>query len=72
MRMCRRRGTGRRAALALLLAALLAADRQPAADRNMLSAWWGTMYPKFCFQNTITEKPEEIKVRFWLAKALDW
>ena len=72
MGMFRRRRTGRRMALVLLVAAFLAAAGQRTADRNLLSAWWGTMYPKFCFQISITEKPEEIKVRFWLAKALDW
>lgn len=33
-------------------------------------AWWGTLYPKFCF----SEKGEtgEAKISFWLAELLDW
>lgn len=31
-------------------------------------AWWGTMYPKFCF----SRKQGEVKISFWLAKVLDW
>lgn len=45
-------------------------------------AWWGTMYPKFCFKITEKEKTGEsstetsgkrrVKISFWLAQALDW
>ena len=31
-------------------------------------AWWGSLYPQFCFSQT-DQKP---KISFWLAKALDW
>ena len=44
----------------------------PAAENKMISAWWGTMYPRFCFQEVKEEKQEERKVTFWLAKVLDW
>ncbi len=48
-------------------------------------AWWGTMYPEFCFSDVSNreenEKPQEgrevlpvrkVKISFRLAKALDW
>ena len=38
-----------------------------------LYAWWGTIYPEFCFEkveNNGENKP--VKISFWLAKALDW
>lgn len=46
-------------------------------DSNMM-AWWGTLYPEFCFEkgkedtgnyeNTVKQPP---KLSFWLAKALE-
>lgn len=45
------------------------------------AAWWGAMYPEFCFakpweDQPANEKEEEEgqrpKLSFWLAKALDW
>lgn len=43
-------------------------------------AWWGVMYPQFCFaekqEEPIMEKDGEkhprVKISFWLAKAFDW
>ena len=48
-------------------------------------AWWGVIYPEFCFAKTNSETSEEskggepvslagksLKISFWLAKALDW
>lgn len=43
-----------------------------------LYAWWGTMYPEFCFQEygekgaDSSEKEPQVKISFWLAKAFDW
>ncbi len=36
-------------------------------------AWWGTIYPEFCFEEgEEEEETKPVKVSFWLAKALDW
>lgn len=45
-----------------------------------MTAWWGVLYPGFCFSGKQQEaeeeeddgKPVRIKISFWLAKALDW
>lgn len=37
---------------------------------SMLTAWWGTLYPKFCFSET--SSGSEVKISFWLAKVLGW
>lgn len=46
-------------------------------------AWWGTLYPKFCFADGVGENAEEkggentwnlgnsLKISFWLAKAFE-
>lgn len=36
-----------------------------------LTAWWGTLYPQFCFQEEEGEA-EDPEIAFWLAKVLDW
>lgn len=42
----------------------------PAAVPGGQLAWWGTLFPWFCFQDTAEKgKPE---ISFWLAKVLDW
>lgn len=54
-------------------------------QRESRLAWWGTLYPEFCFSElpdrTEKENPQEdrailpeqeVKISFWLAKALDW
>ena len=65
-------------AVGMLAAILTAGQTRP------VLAWWGTMYPKFCFAEGFVENEEEnrgmnagnsdkpIKISFWLAKALDW
>jgi hypothetical protein len=69
---------------ATLLAALLCIGQSGSAVGGLSPglAWWGTLYPKFCFmeagveghaedpaaQNTI-QRP---KISFYLAKLLDW
>lgn len=42
-------------------------------------AWWGTLYPRFCFSAPVREEEsrtedirEKVKISFWLAKAFDW
>ena len=53
-------------------------DRMSAAEQtesidtgaSMLTAWWGTLYPKFCFSETASGS--EVKISFWLAKVLGW
>lgn len=38
-----------------------------------LYAWWGTIYPEFCFEKgEDTDETKPVKLSFWLAKALDW
>lgn len=37
---------------------------------SLLTAWWGTLYPKFCFSET--SSGSEVKISFWLAKVLGW
>lgn len=55
----------------------LKGDREPA-----LLAWWGTLYPEFCFEKIIktpdaqktknNSEGKRVKLSFWLAKAFDW
>lgn len=52
------------------------------AETRNVTAWWGSIYPEFCFcepqktdENTVEikengQKPQ-LKISFWLAKALD-
>ena len=50
----------------------IAENRQ---EQTAITAWWGTLYPKFCFAQFPAEnkdKKEEVKISFWLAQALDW
>ena len=36
-------------------------------------AWWGTIYPEFCFEKVEDNgENKPVKISFWLAKALDW
>ena len=38
-----------------------------------LYAWWGTIYPEFCFEKgEDTDETKPVRLSFWLAKALDW
>lgn len=43
------------------------------------AAWWGTMYPEFCFSASADREEDRDgaennrpRISFWLAKALDW
>lgn len=42
-------------------------------EPEQITAWWGTLYPKFCFSD-IPEGAEgkDIKISFWLARVLNW
>lgn len=63
-----------------LLAALLTgfgfSDLQ-STSQNMQCAWWGCLYPKFCFGERIEDDDMGTEIRhpkisFYLAKLLDW
>lgn len=44
-------------------------------EQTAITAWWGTLYPKFCFSRFPTEnkdKKDDIKISFWLARVIDW
>lgn len=62
-----------------LAAALMAGEIGRPAGSGTL-AWWGTIYPGFCFseKKRVESAREEkdtvpkVKISFWLAQALDW
>ena len=48
---------------------------QKRQEQTAVTAWWGTLYPKFCFSQIPEEnknQKDDIKISFWLAQALDW
>ena len=48
---------------------------QKGQEQTAVTAWWGTLYPKFCFSQIPEEnkdQKDDIKISFWLARALDW
>ena len=49
-------------------------ERRTAGDRQpQFYAWWGTIYPEFCFEKVEDNgENKPVKISFWLAKALDW
>lgn len=65
-----------------MLAAALCAGNSIEEPARPVQAWWGVMYPGFCFARPVSDGGEEdqkdgennrdIKISFWLAKALDW
>lgn len=63
--------------LAGMVAAVLAAGG-PAVKTEGVLAWWGTLYPQFCFSRIQKETEQEkdrrpkTKLSLWLAQALDW
>lgn len=66
--------------LAGILAAVLTSVT-PKSSRGLAPlAWWGTLYPEFCFvrQEKVSDLQNHndtrtgVKVSFWLAKAFDW
>lgn len=61
----------------LLTAVILAGstwERRTAGDRQpQFYAWWGTIYPEFCFEKAGDNgENKPVKISFWLAQALDW
>lgn len=63
-----------------IFAAMLSAGTIQNFSPQKSLAWWGVLYPEFCFspkprEITIEKNTEEhpcVKISFWLAKALDW
>lgn len=53
--------------LAGLLAIVLLGGSVPEQRNPGVMAWWGSLYPQFCFSQT-DHRP---KISFWLAKALE-
>ena len=61
----------------MLAVTLLCGGTKNVEDSGIM-AWWGTLYPQFCFEdthtaadnyeNTVKQPP---KLSFWLAKALE-
>lgn len=53
-------------------------DKVPAKPaEEAVTAWWGTMYPEFCFSRKGDDGAGEasrhkVKISFWLAKTLNW
>ncbi len=41
-------------------------------EQRAVSAWWGTIYPKFCFADAKKDGKDSVKISLWLAQALDW
>lgn len=39
--------------------------------REYAGAWWGWLYPKYCFAEEAEDTGEK-QFSFWLAKALEW
>lgn len=56
--------------LAAMAAAILVAGGTGYGHGSRPLAWWGTMYPEFCFAGGKEE--ESRKIGFWLAEVLDW
>lgn len=74
-----------RIAISLLTAAavvLLTASIPNTSGGPGILAWWGTLYPKFCYSQIAPSSEEEaagrdrseshVKISFWLAKAWNW
>ena len=73
---CRKKQQGTRIKAALLagLAGAVLANTFPGQIRKQaaVSAWWGTIYPKFCFADAKKDGKGSVKISLWLAQALDW
>lgn len=59
------------AAAAGILAGILGAAN-PGEKTVPVMGWWGVLYPQYCFEETYQENKEDVRLTFWLAKALDW
>ena len=50
----------------------MAGGDMKSAARPQMYAWWGTLYPEFCFEKgEDAGESKTVKLSFWLAKALD-
>lgn len=61
--------------LLAVVAGLLAVTLGTATPRGRtvpVMGWWGVLYPQYCFEETHQENKGDIRLTFWLAKALDW
>lgn len=58
------------------LAAFLTVSAPNVSGKQSVLAWWGTLYPEFCFVKTEDSDDisprSHVKISFWLAKALNW
>ena len=77
----KRMGTRIKAALLAGLAGVVLVNAFPGQIRDLavqhrnqaaVSAWWGTIYPKFCFADVKKDGKDSVKISLWLAQALDW
>lgn len=41
-------------------------------EQAQITAWMGSLYPKFCFAEKPENTKEKVKISFWLAQVLDW
>ena len=66
----------KRLCISLIAALFLTAGTGAGMKKNVPAlAWWGSMYPQFCFaeeEEDTDEKESEVKISFWLAKQLEW
>lgn len=66
----------KRLCVSLIAALFLTAVTGSGGQRNISAlAWWGSMYPQFCFaekEEDNTKEEAEVKISFWLAKQLEW
>ena len=66
----------KRLCISLIAALFLTAGTGAGMKKNVPAlAWWGSMYPQFCFaeeEEDTDEKEPEVKISFWLSKQLEW
>lgn len=67
----------KRICISLIAALFLTAGTGAGVQKNVPAlAWWGSIYPQFCFaeneDGNADEKEPEVKISFWLAKQLEW
>lgn len=43
---------------------------QKTVSRRNLRAWWGSIYPEFCFQNSGDDKNCKLRIHFWILEKL--
>ena len=55
--------------MAGMFAAILLTGTGGNFGQTNVTAWWGSIYPAFCFSEI--DKSEQPKISFWLAKAFE-